>query len=201
MAATSSELPDTSFFDIPKLQVETLVMGVGMVATTFQLTQKLTQNKYDLVMNVGIAGSFIESLEIGSVVQVTADRLAELGAEDHEEFLPADEMKLINGSDLEFTTDVRISNIQAVSGITVNRVHGNAESIASIRKQFNPDIESMEGAAVGFVCSNLGVQWCQIRSISNRVEPRNKANWNIPLALKNLHQQVSVYLQKLNDEA
>ncbi|MCB0754463.1 MAG: futalosine hydrolase [Flavobacteriales bacterium] len=201
VVATSRELPETSLFDVPNLQVDTLVTGVGMVATAFHLTKKLTQKKYDLVVNVGIAGAFAESLEIGSVVQVSSDRLAELGAEDHDKFVPADEMNLIEKSDLEFNTDCRIAGLPVVSGITVNRVHGNAESIAKIRNQFNSDIESMEGAAVGFVCSKLGFQWCQIRSISNRVEPRDKSNWNIPLALKNLHHEVLVYLQKLNDEA
>jgi len=199
VAATENELPNLSG-QFSNLKIDSLVTGVGMVATTFQLTQKLSKNKYDLVVNAGIAGAFSESLEIGSVVQVTSDRLAELGAEDHDKFLPADEMKLIRKSDLEFTTDVRIPRMPNVSGITVNRVHGNVKSITNVRHQFNPDVESMEGAAVAFVCSKLDVPWCQIRSISNRVEPRNKANWNIPLALKNLHREVSVYLQQLDDE-
>jgi futalosine hydrolase len=44
----------------------------------------------------------------------------------------------------------------------------------------------MEGAAVFFVCRWLGVPCIQIRAISNRVEPRSKAVWDIPLALENL---------------
>ena len=154
VAATENELPNLEEF--PNLKIDSLATGVGMVATTFQLTQKLTQNKYDLVVNVGIAGAFSESLEIGSVVQISSDRLAEFGAEDHDKFLPADEMKLISKTDLEFITDVQISGLPTASGATVNRVHGNAESIAKIRKQFNPDVESMEGAAVGFVLFNVG---------------------------------------------
>lgn len=200
VAATESELPNLNG-QFPNLKVDSLVTGVGMVSTTFLLTQHLTQKKYDLVANVGIAGAFAKSLEIGSVVQVSSERLSELGAEDHDNFLPADDMKLISKNELEFSTDIKIDNLPTVSGITVNRVHGNAESIAKIRGRFNPHVESMEGAAVGFVCSKLGVPWCQIRSISNRVEPRNKANWNISLALKNLHHEVWVYLQKLNNEA
>lgn len=200
VAATENELPNLDG-QFQGLKVDSLVTGVGMVATTFQLAQKLNQNKYDLVINVGIAGAFTESLEIGSVVQITSDRLTELGAEDHDKFLPADEMKLVDRNNLEFTTDVSVPVLPAVKGITVNRVHGNAESIANTHKQFNPDIESMEGAAVGYVCSKLGVPWLQIRAISNRVEPRNKANWKIPEALKNLHTETLVYLQTLNDEA
>ncbi|MBI1286712.1 MAG: futalosine hydrolase [Flavobacteriales bacterium] len=201
VAATSGELPDTSAFDQSKLQIETLVTGVGMVATTFSLTQKLTASEFDLVLNIGIAGSFSDEIELGEVVNVHTDRLVELGAEDHGKFLPADEMKLVDTKDLLFSSDVSVNGLRNVAGITVNRVHGNAESIRKVKEQFNPDVESMEGAAVGYVCSKIGIPWVQLRSVSNRVEPRNTANWNIPLAIKNLHQQVSVYLQKLNDEA
>jgi futalosine hydrolase len=37
----------------------------------------------------------------------------------------------------------------------------------------------------------------QIRSISNYVEKRNKENWNIPLALKNLHATILELLAKI----
>lgn len=201
VAATSGELPDLALLSVPRLKVETLVTGVGMVATTFTLTRKLSESTFDLVLNVGIAGSFSEDIAIGEVVQVLTDRLVELGAEDHDKFLPADKMNLVETKDLLFISEVPIDTLVGAAGITVNRVHGNTASIEKVKEQFNPDVESMEGAAVGFVCSKLKIPWVQIRSISNKVEPRNKANWNIPLAIQNLHREVMVYVQKLNDEA
>jgi futalosine hydrolase len=44
----------------------------------------------------------------------------------------------------------------------------------------------MEGAAVFMVCQHFNIQCIQVRSVSNYVESRNKNNWNIPLAVKNL---------------
>jgi futalosine hydrolase len=46
----------------------------------------------------------------------------------------------------------------------------------------------MEGAAFAYVCAKMKVNAIQIRSISNQVEPRNRNNWNIPLAIKNLNE-------------
>lgn len=200
VAATENELPELNG-QFSNLKIDSLVTGVGMVATTFALTQKLMNSRFDLVINLGIAGSFSEQCEIGNVLQVTSDRLVELGAEDHDKFLPADGMGLVDSNDLRFESMLEIPNLRKVSGITVNRVHGNESSIKKVVEQFNPELESMEGAAVGYVCSKINVDWVQLRSISNLVEPRNREAWNIPLAIENLHKEVLVYLQHLNDEA
>lgn len=176
-------------------KVEKLVTGVGMVASTHQLTKRLSSNKYDLVVDIGIAGAFNPQLSLGTVVQVIEDRLVEMGVEDNGAFIPADEMNLVPSNEVQFSTESRIKDLPAAKGITVNRVHGSAESIERVVKQFNPDIESMEGAAVAYVCQQFGVPWVQIRAVSNRVEPRNRNAWNIPLAIENLHNVVLNYLQ------
>lgn len=174
---------------------ESLVTGVGMVATTFALTQKLTESHFDLIIDLGIAGSFNPAFGIGSVVQIIADRFSELGVEDNGRFIPADEMKLTKKEDVFFKTEIRVNSLSEAHGITVNRVHGTGETIDSARQQFNPDIESMEGASVAYVCQKFNTPWVQIRSVSNKVEPRNRDAWNIPLAIENLHTEVSKYLE------
>ena len=178
---------------------ESLVAGVGMVATTFALTQKLTESHFDLVIDLGIAGSFNPVFENGSVVQVVTDRFSEFGIEDKGQFIPADEMKLAKKEDVFFETDIRIDSLPEAHGITVNRVHGTRETIESVKQQFHPDIESMEGAAVAYVCQKFNVPWIQIRSISNRVEPRNRDAWNIPSAIQNLHTEISKYLEIVSE--
>ena len=177
-----------------------LVTGVGMVATTFAVTRALQSNNYDLVIDMGIAGSFQQDLKLGDVVQVISDRISELGVENRESFVPANEMKLVSADELFFETNERIPGLPTAFGITVNRVHGEASSILKVKMQFSPDVESMEGAAVAYVCQQLGVNWVQIRAISNRVEPRNRDAWNIPLAIEKLHKEVRKYIEDLVDE-
>ena len=82
--------------------------------------------------------------------------------------------------------NIIINKLQKVSGITVNTTHGAQISIQKIKKLFAPQIESMEGAAFLYACLLEGITCAQIRVISNKVEKRNKENWNIPLAVKNL---------------
>src|ERR1700747_3647639 len=64
-----------------RLEIEFLITGVGMVATSY-FTSKALNNKYDIALNLGICGSFNTQLEIGNVVNIVQDHFSELGAED-----------------------------------------------------------------------------------------------------------------------
>jgi len=55
----------------------------------------------------------------------------------------------------------------------------------------------MEGATVFKVCNEFAVPCIQIRAISNNVEKRSKANWNMPLAIHNLNHQVAKIIMEL----
>ncbi|MGY4383208.1 futalosine hydrolase [Pedobacter sp. UYP24] len=195
VAATMPELsPLADHFNLPKgafLQsdgFDVLITGVGMTATAFSLGRYLN-SKYDLVLNLGIAGSFDKSIPLGSVVNVVSDVFSELGAEDGADFISIDQLGLgrsIYKSNFNSTLPV-INDLQKCSGITVNRVHGNELTIEQVISSRSPITESMEGAAVLYCCEKVALPCLQIRSISNYVERRNRESWEIGLAIKNLN--------------
>ena len=179
-------------------QIDTLVTGVGLVATTFHLTYVLTHNEFDLVIQAGIAGSFRKNIPIGQTVFVVSETFADLGSEDKNgAFLTAFEMGFIKLDEYPFT-EGKILNpdaekagfLQQVHAISSNTSHGNQASIDLIIKELDPDIESMEGAAFFYTCRMMNMPFLEIRSISNYIEPRNKANWNIPLAIDKLNETI-----------
>lgn len=53
----------------------------------------------------------------------------------------------------------------------------------------------MEGAAVFYVANQLNIPAIQIRSISNYVEPRDRANWKIQEALSSLSTVIKPLLE------
>lgn len=166
-----------------------LISGVGMVATAFALGRHLATNRYDLAINLGIAGSFDQSIALGEVVEVVEDCFSELGAEDDDEFLSIEKLGF---GDAHFKSSARlydhgIADIRQVSGVTVNTVHGNEASIAKLACRIEPQLESMEGAAFFYACKQAGVPCIQIRAVSNYVEKRNRDAWQIGLAIKNLN--------------
>jgi futalosine hydrolase len=178
-----------------QVQIEVCITGVGAVATTWALAKIFPQFQPDWCVQAGIAGSLDPALSPGSVVHVVSDTFADAGAEDRDgSLLSIFDLGFSDPNTFPYRNGLLV-NLEAESikflpsahGITVQRAHGYAPSIERIRQAY-PDaaVESMEGAAFAYACLMAGLRYVQIRSISNRVEPRDRAAWNIPLAVGNL---------------
>ena len=172
---------------------DVLITGIGMVNTSIELSRCLSNKKPDLVINIGVAGSFNKSLPLGGVFEITKDTFSELGVENNSHFLTFNEIGLNVRNSISSKS---ITNLPSASSITVNTVHGNKENISSVYDKFKPDLESMEGAACMFVCDNFKIPCLQIRAISNYVEERNKSKWDLPLAI----QQLNIETRKIIEE-
>jgi futalosine hydrolase len=175
--------------DFEEKDIKVLITGIGMVNTAFMMGRYIN-NSYDLVINVGVCGAFNRDLQLGQLVNVAKDTLSELGAEDGDEFLTYDKLNL--DGEHTFSNNLKnsykiINQLKGVKGITVNTIHGNEVSIAKVKKIYNPDVESMEGAAFYASCIRAGGDYTQLRAISNYVEKRDKSKWQMPLAIKNLN--------------
>ena len=187
VAATEGEIsalrPDL------KPDVDVLVTGIGMVATAARCARALALTRYDLALNVGICGSFDRALAPGSVVHVLRDNIAELGAEDNDEFVTIEAIRLpaewtfVNSAPPPLAA---LQALPAVNAITVNTVHGNERSIAAVIERFRPEVESMEGAAFMSACLISNVTFAQVRAVSNIVERRNRGAWRVAEALERL---------------
>lgn len=177
-------------------EFDILVTGIGMVSTAYRLGRILGNHKYDFAFNFGIAGSFDKTISLGTVVNVDSDMISELGAEYGNEFLKFDQLGMGANSMTRTIWTVKnnfeicnpvLQQFPRVKGITVNTVHGNNDSIKNICTIYNPDVETMEGAAFLAICNAEKIKCAQVRAISNYVEERNKNNWEIEKAIKSLN--------------
>lgn len=202
MAATEGEVgPFLSWKTAGLQQTSVLITGVGMVATAYRLGAYLASHPVEAIVNVGIAGSFDGDLPPGSLVRVLSDSFSELGAENDGEFLSIDQMGFGRQRESENPRGLdhlrTLSALRGVRGITVNSVHGNRQSIERIRERMQPQVESMEGAAVFYCAGQMNIPCVQVRSISNRVEVRNTANWGVALAIEKLNDWLRAFVDEL----
>lgn len=195
-----------SRFSANKIEIDVLITGVSMVPTAYIMGKVLAKNHYDAAFNLGIAGSFNRNFELGEVVHITHDRFPGLGDDQGEYFLSLIDLKLLEENyfpykDGELINDMPIKSktinmLKTARSITVNRVNTTNKSIEKIRKNCNPDTESMEGAAFFFACFAEDIPCAQIRAISNYVDQQDDDRWSIPKAIENLNK---VILNVLNE--
>jgi futalosine hydrolase len=177
-------------------EVDVLTPGVGMVATAAWCSRALAMTRYDMALNLGVCGTFDPSLPLGGAVHVIADRLAELGAEDGEEFLTVQQLALLGDDEPPFRggrllnetppSGATLAALPAVTAITVSTAHGDERTIARVVDRFHPQVESMEGAAFMYACLIHGVVFAQVRAVSNVVERRNRQAWRMADAIDRL---------------
>jgi futalosine hydrolase len=179
------------------IEIDLLIGGVGSISTAWAMTKWLSQHsRPDLAINAGIAGSFRDEIAKGAVVMPISDCFADSGIEDGENFLTLSEAGLAGADEFPFRrgllhadssyTDKFNKLLMPVSAITVNTASGSAPTIDKLIRKYNPDIETMEGATFFYICAREKIPFLAFRAISNKVEPRNKKNWSIDLALDNL---------------
>ena len=177
-------------------EIKLLISGVGMMATAYQLGKVLAKEDFDMALSIGICGSFDRSVELTQAVLAASDLAVEEGAEDGDQWISLEEMKLREPNEFPYEDGMLNSTlaesfskemgIPLKKAVSVNRVLGSEASINKLQQHFDAEIVSMEGAAFYYACLMKGLPAAQIRTVSNYVENRNRSAWKVEEALANL---------------
>ena len=182
-----------------------LITGVGLSSALYHLTKRIHQFDYDMVLQVGLAGTFNDHIKLGTAVVVQKDRFADLGIWQNQKVISVYDLGLSDPNEFPFQEGWLINNQSdkiAVNSIfanalTVNLLTDDDVYIKAMKMKFNADIESMEGAALHFICLQEKIPFLQIRGISNKVGERDKSKWNVKDAIYASNQLLSEIYQSL----
>ncbi len=188
-------------------QVEFFVYGVGIPLSLYYLNQFLQDKHFDAIISVGIAGSFISSIDLGSVVAVKQDCFGDMGAfqQNNKTFSSLFEMGWINPNQSPFINEqlvnpflshFNLSSYRTANAITVQQMSSDENRIHILKNKYAAEVESMEGACIHFIALEKQIPFLQLRAISNFVGETDKTKWTIPLALNNLTTSVQHILQQ-----
>lgn len=168
------------------------VTGVGSIATCFALTEAISTQSPDMVIQIGIGGSFSDELAIGSAVVVKSEVIADMGVIETDGYKNIFELGLTSGNTFPYKEEalingnselIQMTGMKAVVGITANEITTQPEKISLFKDRYGAEIESMEGAALHYVCISKKIPFIQIRGISNLIGERNKSKWKINEAI------------------
>ncbi|MCL7748878.1 futalosine hydrolase [Halalkalibacter alkaliphilus] len=189
-------LRNTNDFDV-------IVAGVGQAAAAVATATALAKTQYNYVINAGIAGGFEGKAEVGSLAVSTEVVAADLGAESYDGFLSLEELKLGSSKiEVEQAMVTRICAEAMEQGIpvqegailTLSTVTGTQETANYLLERFPHAIaEGMEGFGVAEAAKQTQIPVIEVRSISNKVGPRDRESWRIKEALATLEKASSIF--------
>lgn len=185
--------------------MDVLVTGMGLTATAYHLTKQLQLKRPDLVIQAGVAGCFDDQWPLGSVVAIRQDTIADETVIEMKKLktlfdlkmVPQDQVPYTRGWLLNNSALLKKSKLTAVKGISVNQITTSKEMIQFYRKTFNPVTESMEGAALHYVCLKEKLPFLQIRSVSNYIGERNKKKWKMKESIGNLNSELIKVIERM----
>jgi futalosine hydrolase len=211
-AATSAEIqPGIDFlekrdFTLQSLHAEIMVTGIGAVSTTYSLTSSINNRKPDIIIQAGIAGSFGQK-KTGEVVTVEQDTFGDMGAWENDQFKNIFDLRLVDDNQPPFNDRFLInpyqkllflSGLEQVRAITVNEISTDSKKIEWYKQNLSPAVESMEGAALHYVCLQENIPFLQIRSVSNEIGERDKIKWKLAEAINNLNEKLILLFNELS---
>jgi futalosine hydrolase len=212
-AATNLELAGcvkkaSQVFRKSKLKISFHATGIGMLASGVHLTKLISEHKPDLIIQMGIAGSYIKTEPLGKVMVVSSESIADLGVREKGVFKDLFETGLQKENEAPFkkrkltNPAIRSLNVlksDLVAAVTINEITTSPKRIKEIIAAHNPVLESMEGAALHYVGGLTKTPFIQIRAISNYVGERNKAKWKLKESIEQLEAYVITYLAALEN--
>ncbi len=205
-AATKFEIsPVMEWLGGENKDVEILITGVGVTATTYALTKSIHLRRPDFILQAGVAGCLDPNLPLTKIVLVENEIMGDLGVEENGTFkslfdlgyLDKDQFPWVHGKLANHLGLLKQSGLTIVDSITVNEISTRKERINYYFNTLGAKIESMEGAALHFVALMENIPFLQIRSLSNFAGERDKKRWVLDIAINTLNLELQRILSKL----
>jgi len=183
----------------------TLIAGVGVPATVYGLMDRLRNNKYDLIIQAGIGGTFTNSVRLGETVIIEHDCFADLAIEENGNlktvfdmgFADRDQFPFTNGWLVNGSPVLKTLSLPRCKGITVNKITDEQRQLELLKNKYGAAVESMEGAALHYVCLQQHIPFLQLRGISNHVGERDKTKWELREAVQSLNLNLQQIIKDL----
>lgn len=187
------------------IQLDVLITGIGLLATSYSLQKQIQLKRPDLIIQAGVGGCFDKKMKLGRVFIIKKEAIADQSVVELNalktlfdlDLVPANQPPYQKGWLVNPHPIVKKLRLPKVTGVSVNEITTQLQKVRFYKKQFNPLIESMEGAALHYVALQENIPFIQLRSTSNYIVERNKKNWNMPAAIHSLNQSLLNLLQVL----
>lgn len=196
--------------------VAATLAGVGKANGAMATAMALHTVSAQWTLNLGIGGAYPDTgLDLGDLAVADAEVYGDEGVETAAGWqgLETTGFPLWEGAGRRWfnTLPVDPETAAALAGaatgiasvavgpfVTVSTVTGSAARAAELGNRFHGLCETMEGAAVAHAALAAGSRFAEVRGISNRVGPRERAGWQLERAAGVAQRAALAWLDTLN---
>ncbi|HEV7780146.1 MAG TPA: futalosine hydrolase [Chitinophagaceae bacterium] len=208
VAATVIEInPFLELYRAKKIaaNIDILITGIGLTATTYSLTRQFGLKRPEIVIQAGVGGCFDTNTPLGSVLAIKQEAIGDQSVIELGQLKTLFDLKLLPENQYPFSKGwlvnkgelLKKTRLKKVKAISVNEITTSRQKLAFYKERFDPVVESMEGAALHYVCLMEKIPFIQIRSVSNYIAERNKKNWNMKESIINLNKELCTIVEDL----
>jgi len=191
--------------------------GVGKINAAAATAALIERHRPRLVINTGCGGAFPGSgLSVGDLAVASSEILGDEGVQTSEGWLDLQQIDMpsLVLEQRRFYNEIPLSSHAAEKAmllagycgvglargrfVTVSTCSGSLRRGEELARRYGAVCENMEGAAVALVCLRYGIDCLEIRGISNLVDERDPASWDIRGAVENAQRLVLKYLEELD---
>lgn len=191
--------------NLADIKIDILITGIGLTSSTYSLTKQLAIKRPALVIQVGVGGCFDTELPLGTVVAIKQEAIADQSVIELDKLKTLFDLKLVPQDKYPFKKGWLVNKsevlkkvkLKKVNGISTNEITTSPKKSAFYTETFDPVVESMEGAALHYVCLMEKIPFLQLRAVSNYIAERNKKNWNMKESIINLNKELIQLLEKI----
>jgi futalosine hydrolase len=202
---------------IGKTEIVFFFSGIGKTNAAHAAAVLIREYSPSLVINFGIGGAYPSSgLRPGDIAVASQEFYADEGVSLKDGFhtlqtigiplMKVGRRRYFNAFPLdaglrrEMAKAARSAGCRPAEGVfaTVSTCTGTRKRAAELSKRFSAICENMEGAAIAHICMLYGIPFVEVRGISNIVEERDTAKWDIPLASGNCQKTVVAFVNSRN---
>jgi futalosine hydrolase len=194
------------------------LLGVGKTAAATHLAVALrNEPAARAVLLFGVAGAFPDRhrrspapARAGGLCIVGSDRFGDEGVATPQGFRPIEDVlapqsprrQALSRFAAAFPANPRMARQAAallgapiVRGVTVSTCSGTDATSQLMARRSGADVETMEGAAVAYVCRQFELPLLHIRAVSNWTGDRDRGEWNLGAAVDTLAQAMRSLLR------
>jgi futalosine hydrolase len=187
------------------VDIDVVITGIGLTATTYSLTKQVALKRPGIIIQAGVGGCFDTRIPLGSVFAIKQEAIADQSVIELNKLKTLFDLDLVPQNQFPFQKGwlinkndiLKKTKLRKVKGVSTNEITTSKEKLQFYKAAFDPVVESMEGAALHYVCLLEKIPFIQLRSVSNYIAERNKKNWNMKESIINLNNELVHLLNKL----